>query len=61
MAEYIAEIDQYGNVNLPLGIREKLEVQEGDNLIFRAKEGKIEVEKFPLNIYENEDILTLVE
>lgn len=61
MAEYVVEIDQHGNINLPLGIREKLQVQEGDNIIFRAKEGKIEVEKFSLNIYDCKDILTMVE
>ncbi len=61
MAEYVVEIDQHGSVNLPMGIREKLQVQEGDNLIFRVQEGKIEVEKFPLNIYDREDILTMVE
>ncbi len=61
MAEYVVEIDQHGNVNLPQGVREKLQVREGDNLIFRAKEGKIEVEKYPQNIYDHQDILTMVE
>ena len=59
MAEYIVEVDAQGKVNLPLEIRKKLQVGEGDNLIFRAKEGKVEVEKLPMSINDYET-LTMV-
>ncbi|HHY36911.1 MAG TPA: AbrB/MazE/SpoVT family DNA-binding domain-containing protein [Firmicutes bacterium] len=60
MAEYIVEVDAQGKVNLPLEIRKQLQVEEGDNLIFRAKEGKVEVEKLPMGIDDFKESLTMV-
>ncbi|MGI6575294.1 MAG: AbrB/MazE/SpoVT family DNA-binding domain-containing protein [bacterium] len=60
MAEYVVELDEQGNVNIPTEIREELQVREGDNLIFRTKEGKVEIEKLPMSLYEYGESLTMV-
>jgi AbrB family looped-hinge helix DNA binding protein len=60
MAEYIVEVDAQGKVDIPLEIRKKLQVEEGDNLIFRAKEGKIEVEKLSMDIDDYGESLSMV-
>jgi AbrB family looped-hinge helix DNA binding protein len=60
MAEFIVEVNDKGNVTLPKQIKEELQVREGDNLIFRTKEGKVEVEKLPMSIDEYGESLTMV-
>lgn len=60
LAEYVVEIDREGKVKLPAEIKARLQVREGDNLIFRSKEGKVEVEKLLLEGAGYGESLTMV-
>ena len=43
----IAKVTSRGQITLPLAIRKKLEVQEGDKVVFYVENGRLFVENAP--------------
>ena len=60
MAEYVAQVDAEGRVDIPWEVKNELEIEAGDNLIFRFKEGRLEVEKLSMSSADYGESLSMV-